>query len=185
MHRTLVRSTFTVLVAVLAVLALGAAPAAARTTPFSFDYDGTFTAAPCGFDVQIRDVGTAHGRSSPDRFDITNAGVVTYTNLANNLSATDTYQVLFKNFNQVEDPETGFISGDQTVVGAGTLRGPDGRVLLRSHGPRTIHLVINPNATNEEDFIVSLEVVSEHGSHPSDEAYCQALTAAIGPGATA
>jgi hypothetical protein len=182
MPRHLVRSTF--VLAVLAVLALAAAPAAAKTTPFSSTYDDTFTAAPCGFDVQIRDAGKVLGRFSPDRVDVTNAGVTTFTNLANNLSATDTYQALFKNFNQVEDPETGYISGDQTVVGAGTLRGPDGTVLLRSHGPRTVHLVINPNATNDEDVVVSLEVVSEHGAHPSDEAFCQALTAAIGPGAT-
>jgi len=57
-------------------------------------------------------------------------------------------------------------------------------VLLRSYGPVTAHLVINPEATSEADFLVSREVVFEHGFHPSDEAYCQALTAAIGPDAT-
>jgi hypothetical protein len=74
MHRHPVRSAFDV-AAVHAVLALSAAPAATRTTPFSFAYGVTNAAAPCGFEVQIRDAGKAYGRSSPDRFGITNAGV--------------------------------------------------------------------------------------------------------------
>jgi hypothetical protein len=53
-------------------------------------------------------------------------------------------------------------------------------VLLRGHGPVSAHLVINLEAETEEDFLVSEDVFFSHGSHPSDAAYCQALTAAIG-----
>ena len=107
MHRHLVRSTF-VFAAVLAVLALGGTPAAAKATAFADAYDGTTTDASCGFAVQVHDVGKVLGRLFFDAdgafvgVDVANSGVVTDTNLDNGLSVTGTYQVLFKNFNQVQ-----------------------------------------------------------------------------------
>jgi hypothetical protein len=177
MHRMIVRAPF--------VLALVAAPVAARTTTFSETFDFTFTEAPCDFAVQIHDVGKNVFRFHDDRVDLTQGGVRTYTNLVNGLSATQSFQTVFKNSNTVEDPATGYLSLDSTTVGSGTLRGPDGRVLLRDHGPVSAHIVINPNAASEDAFLISQEIFFSHGSHPSEDAFCRALTAAIGPGATA
>src|SRR4051812_47903294 len=101
MHRHLIRTMF-MFAAMLAALAFASTPAAARTTPFSFAYDGTETEAPCGFSVEYYDVGKAMGRVSDSRFEITNAGTATYTNLANGLSVTVMYQTLFKNLNEVD-----------------------------------------------------------------------------------
>jgi len=183
MHRTLVRSPF-VLVAVLALLVFAAAPAAARTTTFSETFDVTSTAAPCGFSVQIHDVGKNMFRFQSDQFALNQAGVRTYTNPETGLSATQDFQNLFTNTNVVDNGD-GTLTLDQTTVGSGTLRGPDGAVLLRGHGPVSAHLVINPSAESEDDFIISQDIFFSHGSHPSEDAFCQALTAAIGPGATA
>jgi hypothetical protein len=172
------------------VLVLVAAPAAAKTVTFSGTYDGTLTTAPCGFDVQTRDAGKAMGRlffahdGTLVKVDVTNAGTTTLTNLTNGLSVTQDYQILFKNTNQT-DLGNGLLAVDQTTVGAFTMRGPDGRVLLRGHGPESAHLVLDFNATSDADFVVSKDVYFSHGAHASDAAYCQALTAAIGPGATA
>jgi hypothetical protein len=184
MYRHPIRTMF-VLAAMLAALVLSSAPAAARTTPFSFTYDDTTIESPCGFPMEVHNVGKAMGRVFFDadgnfvKIELTNAGVVTLTNPANGLSATSRYQTLFKNFNQVDNGD-GTLTLDQTTVGASSLYGPNGELLLRTHGPMTVHLTINPEASDPADFIVSLEVVSEHGSHPDDEAQCQALTAAIG-----
>jgi hypothetical protein len=167
------------LAAVLATLMLASVPAAARTTPFSSTYEETTTDTSCGFPLERHDVGKAHGRSSPDRFDVTNAGVATYTNLANGLSVTQKYQVLFKNANFVDNGD-GTLTLDQTVVGASTLYGPNGEVLLRDHGPITVHLTINPGAPDPNDFVVSQEIVFEHGSHADTELYCQTVATALG-----
>jgi hypothetical protein len=183
-----IRATF-VLAAVLAALVLSTAPAAAKTDVFSDSFDSTVTDTSCGFPVEVRDVGKVMGRLFFDaagnfvKIELTNAGVRTLTNPATGLSATQDLQILFKNTNQV-DLGGGLLALDQTTVGAFTLRGPDGSVLLRGHGPVSAHLVINPEAESEEDFLVSEDVFFTHGSHPDDATYCQALTAAIGPGAT-
>ena len=164
-----------VFVTMFAAIGLTAVPAAARTTPFSFTYEGTETDNTCSFPVERYDVGKAMARSSEGRFDITNAGVATLTYLPTGLSATQKYQVLFKNFNQVDNGD-GTVSGDQTTVGSSTLYGPDGEVLLRSHGPMTIHLTLRFDPFE----VVSKEILFEHGSHPSDETYCQVLAEALG-----
>jgi len=177
MKRSLVRSSF-IFVAMFMLLAVSA-PAAAKATPFSFDYDATTTESLCGFTVERHDVGTAHGRGKPASFDLTNAGVATLTNLETGLSVTEKYQILFKNFNFVENAD-GTLSSDQTQVGAFKMIGSDGKVLLRGHGPITVRLIINPEATTDEAFFVSREIIVEHGAHPSDELYCQTLTTAIG-----
>jgi hypothetical protein len=184
MPRHLLRAA-TVLAALLTILVLGTAPAAARTTTLTDPFDVTATAAPCGFAVQIRDVGTNMFRFHDDRVDLSQSGVRTYTNLANGLSATQDFQTLFKNSNTVFDEATGYFSLDQTTMGSGTLRGPDGRVLLRDHGPVSAHLVINPSAESEDEFLISQEIFFSHGAHPSEAAYCAALTTAIGPDAAA
>ncbi|MFL5758327.1 MAG: hypothetical protein ACJ789_01235 [Thermomicrobiales bacterium] len=177
MYRHPIRAMF-VFAALLAALVLASVPAAARTTPFSFSYDGTETESPCGFPVEYDDVGTAIGRASESRFELTNAGTATYTNLANGLSVTVQYETLFKNLNQVDNGD-GTISFDATAVGASTMYSASGDVLLRDHGPVTTHLTIMPTETGP--LFVSAEVVFEHGAHPD---FCQALTAAIGPGVT-
>ena len=188
MHRTLVRSPF-VLVAMLAVLVLTAAPAAAKTVVFRDTFDSTATDTSCGFPVEVRDVGTVMGRlffandGTFVKIELTNAGVRTLTNPTTGLSATQDFQILLTNTNQV-DLGGGLVALDQTTVGPFTLRGPDGGVLLRGHGPVSAHLVINPAAESEEDFLVSEDVFFAHGAHPDDATYCQALTAAIAPGAT-
>ena len=33
---------------------------------------------------------------------------------------------------------------------------------------------------SEDDFLISQEIFFSHGSHPSEDAFCEALTAAIG-----
>jgi hypothetical protein len=171
MHRTIVRSPF-VLAAVLAVLALAVGPVAARTTPFAFTYDVTDEPdTSCGFLVLRDDVGTARGRAGDGRFDLTNAGVATLTNPENGLFVTQTYQVLFKNRNQVVD-ENGILSVDNTAVGPSTLSAPDGTVLLRNHGPIRVHLVIDLTS----DTLISREVTFEHGAH---DGYCETLAAAL------
>ncbi len=123
-------------------------------------------------------------RFQSDQFALNQAGVRTYTNLETGLSATQDFQTLFKNTNVVDNGD-GTLTLDQTTVGSGTLRGPDGAVLLRGHGPVSAHLVINPSAESEDDFLISQDIFFSHGFHPSEDAFCQALTAAIGPGATA
>jgi hypothetical protein len=178
MHRHLIRATF-MLAAVLAVLTLASAPVAARTTPFSSTYDETTTDTSCGFPLERHSVGKAFGRSSPDRFDVTNAGVDTLTNLENGLSVTLEYQALFKNANFV-DNEDGTVTLDQTTVGASTLYGPNGEVLLRSHGPMTIHITFIPPDEEHDLIIISQEILFEHGSHPSTELFCQTVAAALG-----
>jgi hypothetical protein len=184
MHRLPIRATF-VLTAVLVALLIASVPAAAKATPFSSTYDDTTIESPCGFPMEVHNVGKAMGRVFFDAngtfvgVDVTNAGFVTLTNPVNGLSATSRYQTLFKNFNQVDNGD-GTFTLDQTTVGASSLYGPNGELLLRIHGPMTVHLVINPEAPDPADFIVSMEVVSEHGSHPDDEAQCQALRSALG-----
>ena len=184
MHRTLVRSPF-VLVAMLAVLVLTAAPASAapgdaRTTPFSFTYDGTGQPpeldTSCGFLVERVDVGKGMGRASATRFDITNAGVATITNPENGLFVTQEYQVLFNNNNFSTDAATGYQESDNTAVGPSTLYDMDGNVLLRNHGPITVHFVMDPSLPFPEN-IVSQEITFEHGAH---DGYCETLTAALG-----
>jgi hypothetical protein len=188
MHRTILRSPF-LLVAVLVLLALAVAPAAAKTVVFTGPFDSTVTDASCGFPVEVRDVGKVVGRLFFDaagnlvKVDLIDVGVRTLTNPATGLSATQDFQILFKNSNQV-DLGGGLFALDQTTVGEFTLRGPDGSVLLRGHGPVSAHLVINPEAASEDDFLVSEDIFFAHGSHPDEAAYCQALTAAIGPRAT-
>ncbi len=179
MYRHPIRTMF-VLAAVVAALVLSSSAVATRTTPFSSTYDALTTESPCGYPLERHDVGKAHGRSSPDRFDVTNAGVVVWTNLANGLSVTQKYQTLFKNANFV-DNGNGTLTLDQTTVDSSTMYGPNGEVLLRDHGPVTTHLTINPEASDPDDFVVSQEIVFAHGAHPD---FCEALTAAIGPGAT-
>jgi hypothetical protein len=172
MHRMTLRTPF-VLAAVLAVLALAAGPVAARTTPFSFDYVsiGEIDAS-CGFPVVRDDVGTAMGRVSDGRYDITNAGVATLTNPANGSFVTQRYQALFKNRNQVVD-EDGILSFDSTVVGASTLYDANGTVLLRNHGPIRVHLVIDLAS----DTLISREVTFAHGAH---DGFCETLAEALG-----
>lgn len=188
MHRHFFRSPF-VLVAVLALLVLAAAPAAAKTVVFTGPFDSTVTDASCGFPVEVRDVGKVVGRLFFDnagnlvKIELINVGVRTLTNPATGLSATQDFQILFKNTNQV-DLGGGLFALDQTTVGEFTLRAPDGTVLLRGHGPESAHIVINVEAESEEDFLVSEDVFFAHGSNPDAATYCQALTAAIGPGAT-
>ena len=165
--------------AVLTILALAVAPAAARTTPFSFDYvtiDEPDTS--CGFLVLRDDVGKGMGRSSDTRFDITNAGVATLTNPDNGLFVTQEYQVLFKNNNFVTNAD-GTESFDNTAVGTSTLYDMNGNVLLRSHGPITIHTVVDPSLPFPEN-IISQEITFEHGAHPSDELFCQVLAEELG-----
>jgi hypothetical protein len=174
MNRIIVRSAL-VLVAVLTLLALGAGPVAARTTPFSFEYTSVGEEDnSCGFLVLRNDVGKATGRASETRFDITNAGVATLTNPANGLFVTQKYQVLFKNRNTVDNGD-GTFSFDNTSVGSSTLYDMNGNVLLRSHGPITIRFTYIP--TDDGPNIIRQEVVFEHGAH---DGYCETLTAAIG-----
>ena len=181
MPRHLIRAA-TVLAAVAALLAFFAGPVVARTTTLTETFDVTATAAPCGFAVQIHDVGTNMFRFHDDRVDLTQSGVRTYTNLANGLSATQDFQTLFKNTDVVDNGD-GTLTLDQTTVGSGTLRGPDGAVLLRGHGPVWAHLIIDPSAESEDDFLIFQEIVFSHGSHRSEDTYCQALTVAIETGA--
>jgi hypothetical protein len=176
MHRLIIRSPF-VLAAVLAVLALAAGPVAARTTPFSFDYDVTDEPdTSCGFLVLRDDVGRATGRASETRFDLTNAGVATLSNPENGRYVTQQYQVLFQNRNFVTDPVTGYQSSDNTAIGPSTLYAPDGTVLLRSHGPIRVHFVMDPSLPFP-DNIISQEVTFAHGAH---DGYCETLTVALG-----
>jgi hypothetical protein len=165
--------------AVLAILALAVAPASARTTPFSFDYvtvDEPDTS--CGFLVLRDDVGKGMGRASDTRFDITNAGDATLTNPDTGLFVTQKYQVLFKNNNFVTNAD-GTESSDNTSVGSSTIYDANGNVLFRSHGPITIHLVIDPSLPFP-DSIISQEITFEHGAHPSDEVFCQVLAEELG-----
>jgi hypothetical protein len=171
MHRMIIRAPF-VLAAVLSVLALVAAPVAARTTHFSFTYDVTDEPdTSCGFLVLRDDVCTAMGRASDTRFVLTNAGVATLTNPENGLFVTQKYQVLFKNRNVVT--VDGTRSFDNTAVGPSTLYDANGTVLLRSHGPIRVHLVIDLAS----DTVISQEVTFEHGAH---DGYCETLSAALG-----
>jgi hypothetical protein len=180
MHRYPIRATF-VLAAMLAALVLTSTPAAARTTPFSFTYVTTDEPdTSCGFLVLRDDVGKAMGRASDSRFDITNAGVATLTNPDNGLFVTQEYQVLFKNGNFVTNAD-GTEESDNTAVGPSTLYDMNGNVLLRSYGPITVHLVIDPSLPFP-DNIISQEITFAHGAH---DGYCETLTAAIGPEATA
>ena len=168
-----------ILAAALAVLAIST-PVAAKTTTFSSSYDSVETDASCGFAVERHDIGKAMGRAKSDgRVDVTNAGVATITNLANGLSVTQKYQALFKNAATVDNGD-GTVTIVQKVVGASTVYGSNGEVLLRTHGPITTRLVLR--FTDEGVEFVSQEVIVEHGSH---DGFCEALTVAIGPGATA
>ena len=164
-----------VFVTMFAAIWLTAVPAAARTTPFSFTYEGTETDTTCSFPLERYDVGKATGRVSDRRLEITNAGVATFTYLPTGLSVTQKYQVLFKNFNQVDNGD-GTVSGDQTTLGSSTLYGPNGKVLLRSHGPMTIRLTLRLDPFE----VVSKEILFEHGAHPSDAMFCQVLAEALG-----
>ena len=176
--RAIIRS-LVVFAAVLSVLALAVAPvsADARTTPFSFSY--VTVGEPdtsCGFLVLRDDVGKGTGRFSDTRFDIMNAGVATLTNPDNGLFVTQKYQVLFKNNNFVTNPD-GTQSSDNTSVGTSTLYDMNGNVLLRSYGPSTTHLVVDPSLPFP-DNIISEEVTFEHGAH---DGYCETLTEQLLP----
>jgi hypothetical protein len=176
MHRQIIRSTF-VLAAVLTLLALVAGPVAARTTTFSFTFGPTDeTDTSCGFLVEFSNVGKAMVRASDTRFDISNTGVATLTNPENGLYVTQEYNILFQNRNFVTDPVTGYQSSDNTAIGPSTLYAPDGTVLLRHHGPITVHFVMDPSLPYPEN-IISDEVTFEHGAHDD---YCETLTAALG-----
>jgi hypothetical protein len=177
-YRTLLAFT-----AVLAILALAVAPVAARATPFSFTFEDTFTDDTCGFLVERHNDGKGSGRLFFDAegnlvgVDVVNAGVSTITSLDNGASVTEKFQVLFKNFNFVDNGD-GTQSQYQTTVGASTLYDQNGEVLLRSHGPMTVHLTLIPTDTGP--IIVSAEVVFEHGSHADTETYCGVLAGALG-----
>ena len=165
------------LAAVLSILAVAASPAAARTTPFSFDYvtvDEPDTS--CGFLVLRGDVGKGTGRASDTRFDIMNAGEATLTNPDNGLFVIQKYQVLFKNNNFVINPD-GTKSSDNTSLGSSTLYDMNGNVLLRTYGPSTTHLVVDPSLPFP-DNITSEEVTFQHGAH---DGYCETLTAQLLP----
>lgn len=173
MKHSIVRS-LAVLTALLALLVLAAGPVAARTTPFSFEYASVDEPdESCGFLVLRNDVGEAHGRASDTRFDITNAGVATLTNPDNGLYVTQEYQILYKNRNRVDNGD-GTFSVDNTAVGPSTLYDMDGNVLLRSHGPITVHFTYIP--TDEGPNFISMEVVFEHGAH---DGFCETLAAAL------
>jgi hypothetical protein len=189
MHRIIVRSAF-VVAAGLAGLALVAGSVAtstasaactdhsdACTTSFSFTYDTTDEIdTSCGFEVHFSNVGKAMGRASATRVDITNAGVITFTNPAiDGLFVTQKYQILFKNRAFVTDAATGFESFDSTTVGPLTLYDMNGTVLLRNQGPVTIHLVMDPSLEYPESLI-SQEITFEHGAH---DGYCETLAAAL------
>ena len=189
MHRMIVRSPF-VLVAVLALLALAAGPVATRTasaactdhsdactTSFSFTFGPTDeTDDSCGFLVAFSNTGKAMGRASATGVDITNAGVITFTNPdIDGLFVTQKYQILFKNGNFATDPATGYESFDSTTVGPSTLYDMNGNVLLRNHGPVTTHLVMDPSLPFPESLI-SQEITFEHGAH---DGYCETLAAAL------
>jgi len=166
-------------VGVLAILALAVTPvsADARTTPFSHNYvtvDEPDTS--CGFLILRNDVGKDIGRFSDTRFDVTNAGVATLTNPDNGLFVTQKYQVLFKNNNFVTNPD-GTQSSDNTSVGTSTLYDMNGNVLIRFHGPSTIHMVVDPSLPFP-DNIISQEVTFVHGAH---DGYCETLTAQLLP----
>ena len=159
--------------AVLAILALAAGPAAARTTPFSFDYVTPANLIPRAAFSSARRRRQGDGARQRTRFDITNAGEATLTNPENGLFVTQKYQVLFKNSNFVTNAD-GTESFDGTRWGARRCTtwtamccsGPTGR--SRSTWSST-HRCPFP------DNIISQEITFEHGAHPSDELICQIL----------
>jgi hypothetical protein len=68
------------------------------------------------------------------------------------------------------------LSFDNTAVGPSTLYDRNGNVLLRSHGPQTVHLVLDPSLPFP-DSLISQEITFKHGAH---DGYCETLTAALG-----
>ena len=174
----MMRRLASVMTALAAVLVLSA-PVAARAFPFHGEYGGSGPDVLCGLDVVNVNQGTYSGRSFVDgsgaqvRFDIKNSGTDTYTYAATGLSVTWAYELLFKNFNGVDNGD-GTISGDQTTVGKSTWYGPSGAKLFIENGPITVHLEIDFNV---DPPLFQSTVLSQHGHHPD---VCQAVRTALG-----
>jgi hypothetical protein len=168
-----------ILIATIAAIALTAAPVAARAMPFHFEYDDIGPEPLCGLDTINDNLGKGSGRAFVDnagdvaRFDIKNSGVDIYTLPSTGRSVTHRYELLFKNFDSVDNGD-GTVEGDQTTVGKSTWYDQDGNLLLTENGPITIHLTIDFNVDPPLFTDVTL---SQHGHHPD---VCPVLTVALG-----
>jgi hypothetical protein len=165
-----------------AVVLLSAAPVAARAFPFNVPYSGNNPEPLCGLDTVNVYAGTAIGRAKVDasgilvQFDLTNSGTDVYTLPATGLSVTHRYQLLFKNFNFVDNGD-GTQSSDQTSVGKSTWYDHDGTLILTENGPITVHITIDFNVPPGENPIFTSVTLAFHGHHPDA---CPVLTEALG-----
>jgi hypothetical protein len=173
------RRFLSILTAALAVIALTAAPVAARAFPFHGEGTDSNPEVVCGLDVTTSFDNTFSGRAFLDqdgnqvRFDLKITGTDTWTYAPTGLSVVWAYEVLYKNVNGVDNGD-GTIEGDQTMAGKSTYYAPDGERLLTAEGPITIHLTIDFNV---DPPLFESVVLSEHGSHPD---ICPAVVAALG-----